>query len=91
MFDKRPERTRKEVGGARRYEDMKDQIKGKAEELKGKMTGDRSEEAEGKARQKMGDAKAKARDVKEDVRDEWHKHTDENPAREPGPDDDTTR
>lgn len=70
---------------------MKDQIEGKGEELKGKLTGDRSEEAEGKARQKMGDAKAKARDAKEDVREEWNKHTDENPAREPGPDDDLNR
>ena len=93
MFEDRPETGAEEVRGARRYRGMKDQIKGKAEELKGKMTGDRGEEAKGKARQEMGDAKAKVRDVKEDVKDEWNRrnHGDENPAREPGPDDDLTR
>jgi len=30
---------------------MKDEIKGKADELKGKLTGDRSEEMKGKAEQ----------------------------------------
>jgi len=66
---------------------MKDQVKGKAEELKGKATGDRAEEAKGKARQEWGDAKAKARDTREDVREEWNKRqgSDENPQREPGP------
>jgi len=82
-----------EVGGGPRYPVMKDQIKGKAEELKGKLTGDRGEETKGKARQEMGDAKAKARDVREDVREEWNRRTrnDENPEREPGPDDPNPR
>lgn len=66
---------------------MKDEIKGKAQELKGKLTGDKSEEMKGKARQEMDHARAKARDVKEDVREEWDKRHqgDENPQREPGP------
>jgi len=47
---------------------MKDQVRGKAEELKGKVTGDRKEELKGKARQKVGDVKRAVRDVKGDVR-----------------------
>lgn len=47
---------------------MKDQVKGKLEELHGKVTGNRSEELKGKARQKLGDVKAKVRDAREDVR-----------------------
>lgn len=34
---------------------MKDQIRGKAEEIKGKATGDRKGELKGQARQKVGD------------------------------------
>jgi uncharacterized protein YjbJ (UPF0337 family) len=49
---------------------MKDQIRGKAEELKGRATGDRSEEMKGKARQALGDLKRTARDVRGDLRDE---------------------
>jgi uncharacterized protein YjbJ (UPF0337 family) len=56
---------------------MKDQIKGKAEELKGKVTGDRVEEAKGKARQQWGDAKAKARDVRDDVKEGMERHKTE--------------
>jgi uncharacterized protein YjbJ (UPF0337 family) len=47
---------------------MKDQVRGKAEELKGKVTGNRSEELKGKARQKLGNAKRAVRDVKGDLR-----------------------
>jgi uncharacterized protein YjbJ (UPF0337 family) len=49
---------------------MKDQVRGKAEEIKGKLTGDRGEEMKGKARQKVGNVKRTVRDVKEDVREE---------------------
>ena len=73
-----------EDAGETRYPGMKDQIKGKAEELKGKATGDRKEEAKGKAHQEIGDAKAKARDVRDDVREEWNRraNSDENPERD---------
>jgi len=47
---------------------MKDQVRGKAEEIKGKVTGNRTEETKGKLRQQVGKAKAKVRDVKQDVR-----------------------
>ena len=73
-----------------RFLGMKDEIKGKAEELKGKVTGDKSEEMKGKAHQEMDHARAKARDAKEDVREEWDKHNthgDENRDNEPGPSD----
>jgi uncharacterized protein YjbJ (UPF0337 family) len=53
---------------------MKDQVRGKAEELKGKLTGDRKEELKGKARQKVGDAKRVVRDVKGDVREAADRH-----------------
>ena len=46
---------------------MKDQVRGKAEEIKGKVTGNRGEEMKGKARQKVGNVKRAARDVKVDV------------------------
>lgn len=46
---------------------MKDQVRGKAEELKGKLTGDRGEEMKGKARQVVGNVKRDARDLKGDV------------------------
>jgi uncharacterized protein YjbJ (UPF0337 family) len=49
---------------------MKDQIRGKAEELTGKATGDKSEELKGKARQAVGNLKRTARDVRGDVQDE---------------------
>jgi uncharacterized protein YjbJ (UPF0337 family) len=47
---------------------MKDQVRGKAEEIKGKLTGNRGEEIKGKARQKVGNVKSTVRDIKEDVR-----------------------
>ena len=47
---------------------MKDQIRGKAEELTGKATGDKSEELKGKARQAVGNLKRTARDVRGDER-----------------------
>ena len=71
-----------------RYQGMKDQIKGKVEELKGKLTGNRTLEAKGKARQQWGNAKAKAHDVLNDVREGWDKrqrYNDENPERQPRP------
>jgi uncharacterized protein YjbJ (UPF0337 family) len=49
---------------------MKDQIRGKADELKGKVTGDRSVEMKGKARQAVGNLKRVARDVRGDMQDE---------------------
>ncbi len=49
---------------------MKDQIRGKAEEIKGKATGDRSEEMKGRARQAVGNLKRSARDVRGDVQGE---------------------
>jgi uncharacterized protein YjbJ (UPF0337 family) len=49
---------------------MKDQIRGKAEEIKGKVTGDRREEIKGKARQAVGNVKRTVRDVKDDAREE---------------------
>jgi len=48
---------------------MKDQVRGKAEEMKGKATGNRAEELKGKARQTVGNAKRAVRDVKGDVRE----------------------
>jgi len=47
---------------------MKDQVRGKAEEIKGKVTGDRKTELKGRARQKLGKAKSTVRDIKADVR-----------------------
>jgi uncharacterized protein YjbJ (UPF0337 family) len=52
---------------------MKDEIRGKAEEIKGKVTGDRSEEMKGKARQAADKTRRVVRDVKEDVRSEVDK------------------
>jgi len=48
---------------------MKDEIKGKAEEIKGKVTGDRAEEMKGKAHQAEDKARRTVRDVKEDVKE----------------------
>jgi len=49
---------------------MKDQIRGKAEEIQGKGSGDRSEEMKGRARQAVGNLKRTARDVRGDLQDE---------------------
>src|SRR6202011_6007555 len=49
---------------------MKDQVRGKAEEIKGKATGDKGEELKGKMRQAFGNVKRTARDVRDDVKDE---------------------
>jgi uncharacterized protein YjbJ (UPF0337 family) len=46
---------------------MKDQVRGKAEEIKGKVTGNRGEEMKGKARQIVGNVKRDVRDLKGDV------------------------
>ena len=55
---------------------MKDQVRGKAEELTGKLTGDKSQELKGKARQTVGNVKRGVRDIKADVREEAGKHRD---------------
>jgi uncharacterized protein YjbJ (UPF0337 family) len=47
---------------------VKDQVRGKAEEIKGRVTGNRTEKLKGQARQKLGDAKRAVRDVKGDVK-----------------------
>lgn len=56
---------------------MKDQIRGKAEELKGKLTGDKSLELKGKARQTAGNVKGAVRDIKADVKEEVEKRRDD--------------
>ena len=48
---------------------VKDQVRGKAEEIKGRVTGNRTEKLKGQARQKLGDAKSTVRDIKGDVRE----------------------
>jgi uncharacterized protein YjbJ (UPF0337 family) len=53
---------------------MKDQVRGKAEEIKGKVTGNRTEETKGKLRQQVGKAKGTLRDVKEDIRNEANRN-----------------
>ena len=53
---------------------MKDQVRGKAEEMKGKLTGNKSEELKGKARQTVGNTKRAVRDIQADVREEADKH-----------------
>jgi uncharacterized protein YjbJ (UPF0337 family) len=53
---------------------LKDQIRGKAEEIKGKLTGDRGLVLKGKARQSAGDVKSMARDIRADVGREVSKH-----------------
>lgn len=52
---------------------MKDEIKGKADELKGKLTGDQSEEWKGKAEQEGDKMRRSARDVRDDLKDEGDK------------------
>jgi uncharacterized protein YjbJ (UPF0337 family) len=47
---------------------MKEQIRGKAEEIKGKVTGDKSEELKGKARQAGDKVQRTVRDTRDDVR-----------------------
>jgi uncharacterized protein YjbJ (UPF0337 family) len=59
-------------------EAMKDEIKGKADELKGKLTGDRSEEVKGKAEQAGDKLRRTARDMRHDLSDR-----DDRPAGEP--------
>ena len=46
---------------------MKDQVRGRAEEIKGKVTGNRGVEMKGKARQAVGNVKRDFRDLKGDV------------------------
>jgi uncharacterized protein YjbJ (UPF0337 family) len=49
---------------------MKDQVRGKAEEIEGRATGDEREELKGRARQAVGNLKRAARDVRGDLNDE---------------------
>ncbi|HSS94062.1 MAG TPA: CsbD family protein [Candidatus Dormibacteraeota bacterium] len=49
---------------------MKDQVRGKAEELKGKATGNYGDELKGKVRQAVGKAESAARDIRADVHEE---------------------
>jgi uncharacterized protein YjbJ (UPF0337 family) len=56
---------------------MKDQVKGKAEEIEGRLTGDKGLELKGKARQTAGNVKSKVRDLEADVREEVDKNPDE--------------
>ena len=56
---------------------MKDEIKGKAEEVHGKMTGDKSEELKGKAHQAVDKVRRAGRDISDDVHNEADKHSDE--------------
>ncbi|HSP10583.1 MAG TPA: CsbD family protein [Candidatus Dormibacteraeota bacterium] len=56
---------------------MKDQVKGKAEEVHGKLTGDKGEELKGKAHQAVDKVKRTGRDVRDDVQQEGDKHRDE--------------
>jgi uncharacterized protein YjbJ (UPF0337 family) len=57
---------------------MKDEIKGKADELKGEITGDKSEEMKGKAEQAGDKVRRNARDLRDDITDET-----ERPAGDP--------
>ena len=56
---------------------MKDEIKGKAEEVHGKMTGDKSEELKGKAHQAVDKVRRAGRDISDDLHHEAHKAGDE--------------
>lgn len=53
---------------------MKDQIKGKGEELKGKLSGNRAEELKGKGRQTLGKAKSAVRDIRDDLKEGGDHH-----------------
>lgn len=57
---------------------MKDEIKGKADELKGKLTGDKSEEMKGKAEQAGDKVRRNARDLRDDLTEDT-----ERPAGDP--------
>lgn len=56
---------------------MKDQVRGKGEELKGKLTGDKKEEFKGKARQSVGNVQQAVRDLKADLREATDRHQDQ--------------
>jgi uncharacterized protein YjbJ (UPF0337 family) len=47
---------------------MKDQIKGKAEEIKGRVSGNRTEETKGKLRQEGDKIRRVGRDIKADLK-----------------------
>jgi uncharacterized protein YjbJ (UPF0337 family) len=48
--------------------EMKERVRGKAEEIKGKVTGDKGLQAKGKARQKVGEVKEAAKSIAYDLR-----------------------
>ena len=48
--------------------EMKERVRGKAEEVKGKVTGDKGLEVKGKARQKVGEVKEAAKSIAYDLR-----------------------
>jgi uncharacterized protein YjbJ (UPF0337 family) len=52
---------------------MKDEVKGKAEEVHGKLTGDKSEELKGKAHQAVDKVRRAGRDLRDDVKHEADK------------------
>lgn len=47
--------------------EMKERVRGKAEEVKGKVTGDKGLEVKGKARQKVGRVKETAKAIAYDM------------------------
>ena len=47
--------------------EMKDKVRGKAEEIKGKVTGDKGLQVKGKARQKIGGVKESAKAIAYDI------------------------
>jgi uncharacterized protein YjbJ (UPF0337 family) len=49
---------------------MKDQVRGKAEELKGKAMGNPGQELKGKVRQTVGKVTSAARDIRAEVHEE---------------------
>jgi len=53
---------------------MKEEIKGKGEEIRGKLTGNKAEELKGKARQTADKVQRTGRDIRDDIKDEAAKH-----------------
>ena len=53
---------------------MKEEIKGKGEEIRGKLTGNKAEELKGKARQAADKVQRTGRDIRDDIKDEAAKH-----------------
>jgi uncharacterized protein YjbJ (UPF0337 family) len=53
---------------------MKEEIKGKGEEIRGKLSRNKAEELKGKARQTAGKVQRTGRDIRDDIKDEAGKH-----------------